>query len=90
MFEALDAALATARLEYAKAIATAQTNLGFVAQVVMEGDSVLVETVDPNSLLVHEGFTRITGEVVQPNRYTETAIAQVDVVAILGAVLEDF
>jgi hypothetical protein len=88
MFENFDRAIADAHQQVAQAIATKQTELGFPAQVVQDGELTLVRSLDPNSLLTHEGYTLVTGEVVQPNRYTEGAIAAVDASVILGATIE--
>lgn len=84
MFEAFDRAIATAHQKIAQAIATAQTEAGHPAEVVQEGESILVRSLDPNALLTHEGYTLVTGEVVPPNRYAEGAIAAVDADAILA------
>jgi hypothetical protein len=89
MFEAFENAISMAHQRVAQAIATAQTEAGYPAQVVQEDESILVRSLDPNALLIHEGYTLVTGEVVEPNRYTEGAIAAVDANAILGATIED-
>jgi hypothetical protein len=88
MFENFDRAIAMAHQQVAQAIAVAQTEAGYPAQLVQEGESILIQSLEPNSLLTHEGYTLVTGEVVQSNRYTEGAIAAVDASVILGATIE--